>query len=109
MLIFISISLVTVSFFLAVAVAVLFVEVVAAFALPHQNCLATLGSDSSQRIVVLVPAHNESIGLLPTLADIKAQLSPADQILVVADNCTDDTAAVALAAGANVSGRNDPD
>jgi cellulose synthase/poly-beta-1,6-N-acetylglucosamine synthase-like glycosyltransferase len=107
MLIFISISLVTVSIFLAIAVAMLFVEVVAA--MPHQNCLATLGRDSSQRIAVLVPAHNESIGLLPTLADIKAQLSPADQLLVVADNCTDDTAAVALAAGANVGCRNNPD
>ena len=29
------------------------------------------------------------------LADIKAQLAPGDQLLVVADNCSDDTAAVA--------------
>jgi glycosyltransferase involved in cell wall biosynthesis len=109
MLIFISILLVTVSFFLASAVAVLLVEVVAAIALPHQNCSATLGRGSSQRIAVLVPAHNESLGLLPTLTDIKAQLRPGDRLLVVADNCTDDTAAVALAAGADVSRRNDPD
>src|SRR5262249_1158907 len=58
---------------------------------------------------VLVPAHNESIGLLPTLADIKAQMRASDRVVVVADNCTDDTAAVAAAAGAEVVARNDPD
>lgn len=109
MLTFISILLVTLSFFLAIAVTVLFVEVVAAIWLPHQRFQASLGSDSAKRIAVLVPAHNESIGLLPTLTDIKAQLCSADLLLVVADNCTDDTAAVALAAGANVTLRNDPD
>jgi glycosyltransferase involved in cell wall biosynthesis len=57
----------------------------------------------------LIPAHNESTGLLPTLADVKAQLRRADRILVVADNCTDDTRAVAAAAGADVIDRNDPD
>ncbi len=45
---------------------------------------------------------------MPTLADIKAQLRAGDRLLVVADNCTDDTAAVAAAHGANVIERNDP-
>lgn len=57
------------------------------------------------RVAVLVPAHNESSGLLPTLAQAREQLMPADRILVVADNCTDDTAAVARAAGAQVTER----
>ncbi|HXY02004.1 MAG TPA: glycosyltransferase family 2 protein, partial [Terriglobales bacterium] len=56
----------------------------------------------------LVPAHNESSGLLPTLADIQKQLHPGDRLLVVADNCTDDTADVASAAGAEVIARHDP-
>jgi cellulose synthase/poly-beta-1,6-N-acetylglucosamine synthase-like glycosyltransferase len=56
-----------------------------------------------------VPAHNESAGLLPTLGDIKAQMRAADRLLVVADNCTDDTAAVAIAAGAEVAERKDLD
>ena len=59
------------------------------------------------RIGVLVPAHNESRNLLPTIADIKAQLAPGDQLLVVADNCSDDTAAVAHAAGAEIVERKD--
>jgi cellulose synthase/poly-beta-1,6-N-acetylglucosamine synthase-like glycosyltransferase len=54
-----------------------------------------------------VPAHNESTDLLPTLADIRAQLYPHDRLLVVADNCTDDTAVVARAGGAEVVERQD--
>ena len=50
------------------------------------------------RLAVLVPAHNESAGLLPTLANIQSQLLPEDRLLVVADNCTDDTARIATAA-----------
>ncbi len=53
-------------------------------------------------VVVLVPAHDESRGILPTLRDVRDQLKSDDQLLVVADNCTDDTAAVAAAAGAQV-------
>src|ERR1700722_495891 len=60
------------------------------------------------RIAVLVPAHNESVGLLDTLNDIKAQLHSGDRLLVVADNCTDDTAEVAKTIGAEVTERNDP-
>src|SRR5262249_28274109 len=36
------------------------------------------------------------------------QLAPGDRVLVVADNCADDTAAVAAAAGAEVVQRRDP-
>ena len=39
---------------------------------------------------------------MPTLKDVKDQLRPDDRLLVVADNCTDDTAAVAATAGAQV-------
>jgi cellulose synthase/poly-beta-1,6-N-acetylglucosamine synthase-like glycosyltransferase len=58
-------------------------------------------------IAVLVPAHDESAGILPTLQDIKAQLRPKDRLLVVADNCTDDTALVARRAGVEVIERYD--
>lgn len=57
------------------------------------------------RMAVLVPAHNESQHLLPTLACVQAQLQPGDVLLVVADNCQDDTAALARAAGAQVTER----
>ncbi|OWQ93952.1 hypothetical protein CDN99_03785 [Roseateles aquatilis] len=47
------------------------------------------------RIAVIMPAHNEGRGLRPTLMQALAQLGPQDRVLVVADNCTDDTAAQA--------------
>jgi len=49
------------------------------------------------RIAVLITAHNESVGLTPILEDVKQQVQPDDRILVVADNCTDDTASIASA------------
>jgi cellulose synthase/poly-beta-1,6-N-acetylglucosamine synthase-like glycosyltransferase len=54
------------------------------------------------RVAVLVPAHNESLNVLPTIACLLKQLKPSDQLWVVADNCSDDTAALARAAGAQV-------
>jgi cellulose synthase/poly-beta-1,6-N-acetylglucosamine synthase-like glycosyltransferase len=50
---------------------------------------------------------NESTGVLATLADIKHQLLPGDRLVVVADNCTDDTATLASNAGAEVIERHD--
>ena len=58
-------------------------------------------------IAVLIPAHNESYGLVATLYSIKAQLQPQDRLLVVADNCSDDTAEVAKNSGAEVIERQD--
>jgi cellulose synthase/poly-beta-1,6-N-acetylglucosamine synthase-like glycosyltransferase len=62
----------------------------------------------SHRTAVLIPAHNEGAGILSTIQDVQAELGPNDRILVVADNCTDDTAAIAQAAGVEVTVRADP-
>jgi glycosyltransferase involved in cell wall biosynthesis len=59
------------------------------------------------RVAVLVPAHNEAAGIAATVRSIVAQLAPGDRLVVVADNCADDTAAVARAAGAEVIERHD--
>lgn len=53
-------------------------------------------------VTVLVPAHNESVSLPATLASLGEQTHPPDRVVVVADNCTDDTVEVARAAGAEV-------
>ena len=62
------------------------------------------------RIVVLVPAHDESLGLLRTLRSLRREVAgdPGARIVVVADNCSDDTATVALSAGVEVLERHDP-
>ncbi len=54
------------------------------------------------RFLVLVPAHNEELSIGRGLAAINAQRRPADQVLVVADRCTDATAAIARGLGASV-------
>lgn len=59
------------------------------------------------RIAVLIPAHNERAGLAQTLASLRPQLHAGDRLLVVADNCSDDTAAIAAACGAEVAERHD--
>ena len=84
---------------LSVPVAVLLVEVIAALKAPKLEPFEVQELNIEKRVAVIVPAHNESLGLIPTLQDIKAQLGVGDRLIVVADNCTDDTAAVAAAVG----------
>lgn len=54
---------------------------------------------SQARIAILIPAHNESAGIEHTLQSIKQQATANTRIVVVADNCTDNTAEVARRAG----------
>src|SRR6185295_18189672 len=78
-----------------------FIEVLAGcFALRKGRVVPT-GSPRalSHRTTVLIPAHNEGAGILPTIRDVQAQLGLGDSILVVADNCTDDTASIVQTAG----------
>ena len=53
-------------------------------------------------VTVLVPAHNESAGITETLTSLNNQTHRPDRIIVVADNCTDDTESLALAQGVEV-------
>lgn len=85
--------------------AALLLLTLSALATPRRN--AVEAEAARPRMAVLVPAHNESEHLLPTLRNLLAQLGPQDRLLVVADNCSDDTAAVARAAGALVAERHD--
>jgi cellulose synthase/poly-beta-1,6-N-acetylglucosamine synthase-like glycosyltransferase len=57
--------------------------------------------------VVLIPAHDERVMLPRTLARLGGLVGPHERVLVVADNCTDDTAALARAAGVEVLERHD--
>jgi cellulose synthase/poly-beta-1,6-N-acetylglucosamine synthase-like glycosyltransferase len=53
-------------------------------------------------VTALIPACNEEIHLPTTLAALYNQTMPPDAVWVIADNCTDRTAEVARAGGANV-------
>jgi cellulose synthase/poly-beta-1,6-N-acetylglucosamine synthase-like glycosyltransferase len=90
----------------ASAPAVLFaIETLAAF-FPLRRPSASAPPSS---VAVIVPAHNEGRHIVATLRDLRAQLRPADRLIVVADNCTDDTAAIAQECGAEVFVRVAPD
>ena len=61
------------------------------------------------RVAVLVPAHDEQAGVGATVAGLLPQIAAGDRLIVIADNCSDGTAAAARAAGAAVIERQDPD
>jgi cellulose synthase/poly-beta-1,6-N-acetylglucosamine synthase-like glycosyltransferase len=56
--------------------------------------------DGPVTVTVLIPAHNEEASLLATIASLVGQSHRPERIIVVADNCTDAT--VAIAQGADV-------
>jgi len=61
------------------------------------------------RFAIVVPAHNEQEGIAATVKNLREVDYPADKfsVTVVADNCSDETAARAEAAGAHVLVRHD--
>ena len=54
------------------------------------------------RLTVLVPAHDEALTIEATLASLRGQTRRPDRVVVVADNCTDETPAIAREHGAEV-------
>lgn len=58
-------------------------------------------------LAIIVPAHNEATLIAGTLRSIAAQLTAVDRLVVVADNCTDETASIAAQARAEVISRTD--
>lgn len=70
---------------------------------------AAVGDEAPLRLAVLVPAHNEEGGIEATLESLAACGYPpgARRIVVIADNCTDGTAACCARAGTEVWERTD--
>lgn len=61
------------------------------------------------RFLVVIPAHDEEVGIAETVRSCRAVEYPNElfEVLVIADNCTDDTAGVARREGATVVERHD--
>jgi 1,2-diacylglycerol 3-beta-glucosyltransferase len=80
------------------------------FTLLSRALPAALRSSRRLRFDVVVPAHDEAAGIAGAVAGLRKLDWPADgfRVLVVADNCTDSTAELARAAGAEVLERRDP-
>lgn len=95
---------------LAVPVGTLLVQVLAA-----GRSFRTAGASTQEpslgqlamRMAVLVPAHDEADLIASTVTELRRELAPGDRLLVVADNCSDDTASLAAAAGAEAIERRD--
>jgi cellulose synthase/poly-beta-1,6-N-acetylglucosamine synthase-like glycosyltransferase len=88
-----------------VPVAVLAVEVLAA--LKQRNTTSPCLREWL-RVAVIMPAHNETLVIAHTVRALLPQLRAADRLIVIADNCSDDTAAVARQERAEVIERTDP-
>lgn len=90
---------------LAIPVGTMVVSILSAVFLPTKPLPLSTGPRSP--LAVLIPAHDEALVITATLDSIRPQLAAGDRIVVIADNCTDDTAAIARAAGAEVLERHD--
>jgi 1,2-diacylglycerol 3-beta-glucosyltransferase len=64
----------------------------------------------TSRLAVVVPAHDEAGTIGRCVRSLRNQTYPADlyEVLVVADNCSDDTAAIAANEGARILVRHEP-
>ena len=80
-----------------------------ALALMARRVPAPTAGAADIRFDVIVPAHNEEGEIAATVRSLRSVDYPSDlyRVLVVADNCTDGTAAAARAAGADVLVRDD--
>lgn len=95
----------------AIAVGVVFVPSLTLFL----ECLAAVfaarkypqRTSRDATAAILIPAHDEAQQIVATVTQVKAQLREGDRLVVVADNCSDQTANLAEGAGAEVIERFD--
>lgn len=90
---------------LFVPIIVLFIECLAAI-LPSQK-FAKNEEKSRPKVAILMPAHNEASVISQTIKTLLPQLRKDDKLVVIADNCSDDTAKIARELGATAIERQD--
>lgn len=89
----------------AVLLAVLVIELAIGTLAGRRPAMRSGGKPHSAAI--LMPAHDEAGGIGRTLARVLPALDEHVRLLVIADNCSDDTARIAREAGATVIERHD--
>lgn len=87
--------------------AIYIVEVVVGLIGRKQSDADISSAAENPKIAVLIPAHDEASIISRNIAMLVSGVPAGTQILVVADNCSDDTALLARAAGAEVVERAD--
>ncbi len=103
----ISLPLIVAALLLCVPVGVFALECLMAARHPHAANRAASVRRGRPHVAVVIPAHDEEAVIGRTLAALASHLSAQDRVLVIADNCSDGTAAVAAGHGAQVLERND--
>lgn len=85
--------------------------VILAFAAALHRRPPPIDAPARHRLTVLVPAHNEEQLIARCVSSLLEQTYPRDlyRVIVIADNCSDETADRAAAAGAEVMARDEPD
>jgi cellulose synthase/poly-beta-1,6-N-acetylglucosamine synthase-like glycosyltransferase len=88
----------------SIALSVFTIEIILGI-LPSKQL--TLGNQRP-KTTILMPAHNEALNISTTLKNLLPILTDKIQILVVADNCDDNTAALVKGMGIDVIERQAP-
>lgn len=105
MFLFVDIALFGIALGLLVPITVLFIECSAAF-LPGRADIGNV-EEPQPKVTVLVPAHNEALGIGATLETLLPQLTNSERVVVIADNCSDETAEISRRFGVTVIERQD--
>ena len=79
---------------------VFFIECFSAFI--ARNADPNISEIAQPKTTVLIPAHNEAEQIQEVLTVLLTQITEQDQIIVIADNCHDETAQLAKAKGVTV-------
>ena len=86
---------------LSIPILVLLIECVAAL-FPVRKAVAEEDVSAEITATLLIPAHNEAAVITNTLENLKPQLNERISLLVIADNCTDETAEIVRQHGLQV-------
>ena len=105
MILLFSIILTVSTLIIAIPIIVFTVECAAAIR-DRNNSLLVVQDRERPTIAVLIPAHNEALEIEATLKGVLSQIQPEASIVVIADNCQDETAEIAAKTGATVIERN---
>ena len=103
----VDIALLVVAVALSVPLCLVTIQCFAAFFVRRSHRKDSLPS-ARPTIAVLIPAHNEASVIARTLVSVRSHLGEDDRIVVIADNCRDETAVVARSYGVEVSERHEP-
>jgi len=98
-------SFLTGVFFLSILIFVLFLECLsAAFPVDKKNNNSINFNDNN--ISIIIPAHDEELSIKTTLNELLKAVKNPKKIILIADNCNDNTALIAQQMGVTVLERN---